>query len=341
MKNSILIICLLHLLLVISCNKDERTIATGTAGDLTWTLNSKGTLTISGTGEIPDYYDSSPPWGPKERITAVVINNGVTYIGNRAFFLCKNLISVTIPSSVTDITHDAFEGCFSLISIDVDNSNNVYCSENGILFAHAKASLIRYPGGKTDAHYTIPNSVTVIYSNAFDYCCSLTSITIPNSARYIYSGAFEGCSGLTSITIPNSVTYIGYQAFKDCRGLTSVTIGNSVISIGSSAFEDCRSLTSITIPNSVTHIEYYAFAYCRSLTSVTIGNSVTYIRDAAFGGCYNITEIINKSVTPQVIEASVFGGVISTCTLRVPAASLEAYRTARNWKNFENIVAIE
>ena len=100
----------------------------------------------------------------------------------------------------------------------------------------------------------LPNTITSIYSYAFQNCYGLTSVTIPNSVTSIVEGAFGGCSGLTSVTIPNSVTSIGSYAFNECSGLTSVTIGNSVTSIGQGAFYACSRLTSVTIPNSVTSI---------------------------------------------------------------------------------------
>ena len=285
---------------------------------------TKTTLLIYPTGKTGDY----------------TIPNSIIEIRERTFANCIGLTAITIPNSVISIGRNAFERCTGLASINVDNSNTVYCSEDGVLFDKTKTTLIQYPAGKTGA-YTIPNSVTFIY-DAFTYCTGLTSVTIPNSVIDIGSWSFQGCTGLTSVTIPNSVKNIWISAFDGCSNLTSVTIGNSVSFIGMHAFKDCHGLTSITIPNSVTSINYGAFSNCHSLTSVTIGNSVKDINDVAFGGCYNLNEIINKSVTPQIIEANVYGLVnISVCTLRVPAASLDAYRNARNWRNFGNIVAIE
>ena len=107
----------------------------------------------------------------------------------------------------------------------------------------------------------------------------------------IYSSAFGYCSSLTSITIPDSVTSIGDEAFSKCSGLTSVTIGNSVTNIGQWAFYSCSNLTSITIPDSVTSIGYEAFCYCSSLTSITIPDSVTSIGYSAFFGCSSLTNI--------------------------------------------------
>ena len=214
---------------------------------------------------------SSYPYNDGVMFTSVTIPQNVTYngtnysvtsIGNRAFYDCSSLTSITIPNSVTSIGEYAFYDCYSLTSI------------------------------------TIPNSVTSIGESAFYDCSSLTSITIPNSVTSIGNSAFEDCSSLTSITIPNGVTSIGNRAFSYCSSLTSITIPNSVTSIGNSAFSRCSSLTSITIPNGVTSIGEYAFHYCTSLTSITIPNSVTSIGNSAFRNCSSLAFItIPNSVT--------------------------------------------
>ena len=243
-------------------------VASGTCGaegdNLTWTLDSEGTLTISGTGKMTDHiYNSSAAWdSSRSSIKSVIISDGVTSIGEAAFSCCDNLTSVTIGNSVTSIGGYAFLDCDSLTSV------------------------------------TIPDSVTSIGSDAFSSCSSLTSVTIPDSVTSIGSDAFFNCSSLTSVTIPDSVTSIGSDSFSGCRSLTSVTIPDSVTSIGDRAFYDCSSLTSVTIPDSVTSIGGYAFYDCRSLTSVTIGSGVTSIGDYAFSDCYSLTSVtIGSGVT--------------------------------------------
>ena len=215
--------------------------------EVTWELSEDGTLTISGT-DMPDYIGNAAPWSSnKSSIMKVVINDGVTNIGDKAFYDYPYLRSVNISNSVTSIGYLAFA-----------------------------RSVVR--------SIAIPNSVTSIGNSAFSRCSGLTSVTIPNSVTSIGDSAFYGCSGLTSVTIPNSVTGIGKRSFMNCSGLTSVTIPNSVTSIGDYAFADCSSLTSVTIPNSVTSIGEEAFYDCSGLTSVTIPNSVTSIGGYAFYG---------------------------------------------------------
>ena len=255
--------------------------------NLTWKLYADGTLNISGAGAMKDYdYDNnpSPASQKKDSVKKVVIEDGVTSIGNSAFFYCTSLTSITIPNSVTSIEPYAFYNCNSLTSI------------------------------------TIPNSVTSIGNFAFSDCSSLTSITIPDSVTSIGNYAFAYCEGLTSITIPDSVTSIGAYAFSYCSSLTSITIPDSVTSIGNGAFDNCSSLTSITISDRVTSIKPYAFSYCSSLTSITIPNSVTSIENFAFSKCSSLTNItIPDSVTS--IGSSAFNGCSSLQTISLSCKS--------------------
>ena len=290
--------------------------AEGDGSNLTWTLDSEGVLTISGTGAMKDYafYSNKAPWSYQE-IRSAVIDNGVTSIGDYAFCHCDYLASVIIPNSVTSIGDSAF----------------VYSSLTSV---------------------TIPSSVTSIGGSAFRGCSSLTSVTIPSSVTSIGGSAFQRCSSLTSVTIPDSVTSIGDHAFYDCTSLTSVTIPNSVTSIGGYAFRKCTSLTGIwvaegsshyssdafgvlfnkdkttlvqcpgafaayTIPNSVTSIDDGAFCECTSLKSVTIPDGVTSIGVDAFGGCASLISMtIPDSVTS--IGDNAFAGCRSLTSITIP-----------------------
>ena len=127
-----------------------------------------------------------------------VIPNSVTNIGERAFWYCSGLTSITIPNSVTNIGERAFQNCSGLTSIDVDSENPNYASYNGVLFSKDMTLLIQCPEGFSGS-FVIPNSVTNISDYAFWYCSGLTNITIPNSVTNIGEQAFSGCSGLTSV----------------------------------------------------------------------------------------------------------------------------------------------
>ena len=223
-------------------------------------------------------------------LIGVTISEGVTSIGDMAFYGCISLKSINIPNSLTSIGEMAFINCDSLTSV------------------------------------TLPDGVISIGKSAFEECDSLTSVTIPNSVISIGNWAFSKCIGLTNITIGNGVTSIGVGAFSDCGSLNisvdsdnknysdidgvlfnknkteiiayakdeiqpEYTIPNGVTSIGGRAFCYCDSLTSITMPDSVTSIGDSAFAYCDSLTSVIIPNSVTSIGNSEFSDCDSLTNV--------------------------------------------------
>lgn len=257
----------------------ETTSHGGKCGDnLTWTLDGNGTLTISGTGAMEDYqrdgttFSSAPPWyANREKISKVVIQAGVTSIGDHAFYQCSKLASVTIPKGVTNIGKFTFYECSSLTSV------------------------------------TIPKGVMSIGMAVFDGCTSLSSVTIPEGVTSIGISAFGGCSGLTSITLPVSVTSIGGGAFAGCTGLTSIIISEGVTSIGEGAFWDCSSLTGVIIPEGVTEIEENTFRMCSSLTSITLPESMTAIGDYAFWDCTGLTSITIPAAVTSIGQSAFFG----------------------------------
>ena len=332
--SGLLVLCLIFSLLPVSAFAD--TAKSGTCGDnLTWTLQD-GVLTISGTGNMKNYsmqkvndkYITTAPWGEYyDTIKSVVIEAGVTSIGDYAFYKCSSLASVTIPDSVTSIGSSAFSFCSSLASVTIPDS--VTTIGDWAFYNCSSLTSVTIPDSVTSigssvfyncsslASVTIPDSVTSIGERAFCDCSSLASVTIPDSVTSIGSSAFRGCSSLASVTIPDSVTSIGGGAFCDCSSLASVTIPNGVTSIGGSVFYGCSSLASVTIPNSVTSIGNSAFYGCSSLASVTIPDSVTSIGDYAFSGCSSLASMtIPDSVTS--IGSSAFRGCSSLASVTIP-----------------------
>ena len=237
----------------------------GTCGqDLTWILDDQGTLTISGTGGMEDYKNSTlTPWyAYAEQIYRVVIAPGATHVGTSAFSGCSNLTSIELPDGIVSIGGAAFSGCGSLADI------------------------------------VLPESVTGIGNRAFEECTSLTDITVPKNVTELGNYVFYGCSGLTGVTLPKGITKIGVMLFCDCSSLTDITIPDSVTMIDRSAFSGCSGLTSIEIPERVTAIGQGAFADCTGLTGITIPDQVTSIGQSAFTGCTGLTEItVPASVT--------------------------------------------
>lgn len=278
--------------------------------NLTWTLDDDGTLAISGTGDMTDFERHSDiPWeNEKKSITKIVIEDGVTSIGKLAFEYCDNLERVTIPQSVNKIGDDAIYSCDNLLSIEVDENNEAYMSDDGILFNKAKTLIVCYPAKKENTSYEIPDSVTCIEWGAFSECKNLESIHIPDSVKEVGGFAFEECSNLTSLTIPDGVTKINYGMAAECEKLASIKFPDSINSIayyvidGTAYYNDPSNwkddvlfvdkclmeahkdaqLGNYQIPDGTLTIADEAFYTCEGLTGVSIPESVTSIGTYAF-----------------------------------------------------------
>ena len=273
-----------------------------------------------------------------KEITDLVIPNGVTSIGNYAFWYCYGLTSVTIPNSVTSIGDETFMGCSDLASLTIGNGVTSI-GKRAIFGCSGLNSIIVESGNEKYDSRNNCNAIIETATNNLILGCKNT--VIPNGLISIGTDAFYLCSDLTSITIPNSVTSIGTEAFASCSGLTSVTIPNSVTTIGDGAFESCSGLTSVTVSNSVTSIGGCAFWYCSSLTSVTIGSGVTSIGVDAFADCSELTDVYCYAENVPSTNSDAFrNSYVEYATLYVPESSVATYKATGPWSGFGNIVAL-
>lgn len=204
------------------------TVASGSCGsNVKWTLDSAGTLTISGTGEMGYYNQEKRPWySQRANIKSVVVEEGVTELVHSAFMGCTGLTSVTLPNGLKEISSrmfsgctslaavnipesaswiglEAFENCDALKTITVDGGNPICRSVDGILFNKDMTSLLCYPAGRTQTSYKVPDGVKTIDDHAFSGNDYLTALTIPDSVETIIDNSVEGCDGLTDLYIDN------------------------------------------------------------------------------------------------------------------------------------------
>lgn len=237
-------------------------IASGTCGtNATWTLDSDGLLTVSGSGEMANY--SSPdsygpaPWAADHLgdIKSVIIGGGITSIGSSAFEGCWQLSFLDIQEDVTRIESSAFYMCSGLKEI------------------------------------ILPDSITRIGSMAFWNCSGLETIKLPENLNDLGSSVFQNCTSLESITLPGSLKTVTNITFDSCSSLKRVDITYGVESINSNAFSNCDALQEILFPSSLKTIGSWAFSNCFSLASVEIPASVSSIGDSAFAGCTKLSSI--------------------------------------------------
>ena len=244
---------------------------TGACGSqLTWTLYKDGLLIITGTGVMDDLSETEKPWTSEQTsVHKVLIQDGVTSIGEKAFSQCESLTEVYLPNSLTKIGASAFEGCTSLQSIRLPvrvssigdyafsdceslsafqlapDSPAFSVSEDGVLFTRDRKTLVCYPAGKTVSSYQVPFATVEIGVGAFRGCANLSEILIPDSVTKINDTAFLFCSGLTEVILPNHLQCLNYMAFAGCDGLAR-----------------------LSVPLALTHVEPYVFYGCTRLTDI-------------------------------------------------------------------------
>ncbi len=244
------------------------------AGGLAWKLTKAGTLTVSGQGAMPDYSSvAEQPWSEHgSQIRKVVIEEGVTRIGNSAFWDC-GVIGVEIPSSVTAIGNNAFYNS-SIISVTVP-SNVKSIGDSAFCKCQNLSSV------------TVCEGVETIGQNAFRACTSLDAIALPSSIQEVGAAAFFQCTALKNATFaPGSVQVkMGDNIFTECHWLMGVTLPAKIDCISEGMFQNCHMLAGVEIPQGTESIKGSAFASCSGFTTVVIPDSVTTIGIAAFANC--------------------------------------------------------
>ena len=259
-------------------------VASGKCGDsASWKLDADGVLTITGAGPMADY-GAYGPWyiAHLTDIKKVVVQEGVTTIGDHAFANLSYVTSVTIPSSITSIGAHAFEKCRLGGAVTLPEGLTAIGD-----FAFSGSGM---------ASLTLPESLRTIGNSAFLFC-SLRELTIPDGVTSIGTGAFYNAS-LTSVKLPASGVTLGDSLFQECENLTDVTLPADLTVIGPSMFENCGSLKNVTIPSGVTHIGNAAFAACEALPEIRLPDGMEALGSEAFVGCRAVTKVyIPRSLT--------------------------------------------
>lgn len=273
-------------------------IASTEASDVTeyglkWELDTHGTLTISGNGDIGNFFlTSSSHWLLyKDDIVNVVLEEGITRIGDFAFYGCTSLVNISIPTTIISIGRDI------LYNTALYNDSNNWVS--GVLYID---DYLIATNSNIEPNYVIKSGIKVIADYAFNFCEEITNVIIPNSVNLIGNYAFNSCSNLINITVGNGVSKIGDNAFNECMSLINIDVDNNnqyFCSENGVLFNKDKNVliyyptgkkdTSYTVPNTVVNINDNAFKWCSDLTSITMPNSIKSIGTHAFydTGYYN------------------------------------------------------
>ena len=305
-------------------------------GNLTWEISDSGMLSISGTGEMKDYSETSPaPW-PKEEVTGVEIQAGVTSIGSYAFAGCYRMLSANISGTVDTINDHAFSGCLALSRADLSDDLVVlgpYAFENckKLESFDVGGCLLRLEDGVFDGCTALKNvqlhEVMEIGAAAFRSCSSLQKLDAPcvlsigddafngctalknvqlHEVMEIGAAAFRSCSSLQKLDAP-CVLSIGDDAFNGCSALETITFAKQLSSFGVRSFYNCTSLTKINIPDSVTVIPQQAFYQCTSLNSIWLPDSVTTVEEEAFKLCRSAATIRLSNRLASIGQGAFYG----------------------------------
>lgn len=337
---------------------------------------NNGVVTINGNGAIKEGTSQSNTrwhggWN-KASIDTVIITKGITKIGMdefngfenlvdveiantiqeieySAFNRCRSLESIELSSSVNSIENYAFNNCNKLKNIDVNINNKTFCSENGILFTKDKRTLIKYPDGKEELNYKIPDFVTIIGHSAINND-NLVAVEIGNNVNAIETNGISGCINLNTVSIPVEVVKIKEGNFAYCENLQNINVDTnnsnyssengvlftkdktkiikypsgknnaeyiipqSVITIGEYCFENAKELKNVKITSNVLNIEYSAFSQS-GLDNITIPSNVQNISEYSLSYCDDLSKVVflNNNVTIEDTAFSHSSNVVIYC----------------------------
>lgn len=283
-------------------------------GDDVWFTfdDSTGTATISGTGDMWDYYENGydytnkyqNPFIGKSGIKKIIVENGVTTIGNyllQGYNNKDSIEEVRIEGNITKIGNYAFDNCSNLAKINFKEGINEigrYAFENcekleTVVLPDTVKTLGKYCFSRCYAlsKLSLSNSLKDIPERAFLYCQNIDGVLLPEKLESIGDGAFCGCSSIQEIVFPASIKSMGEISFADCEKLENVVFEEGVTgNLSFQMFRECNKLESIVVPKSITSIEVQAFLDCKNLATVVVMGNTTRVSNP-FEQCPNLRTI--------------------------------------------------
>lgn len=229
----------------------------------------------------------------------------ITTIWNDIFAYSEDITSIEFGKNVDFFSPNIFKDCINLENIYVSEDNEFFNSVDGILFSEDGKSIVRYPNGRKNKSYTIPEAITAIGDYAFGYCENLENVKIHDNVTEIGCNAFSHCSALTTIKIPDGVKNLAAYSFYGCTNLESAVIGNGVEEISSRVFSECSSLNDISFGTGLKRLGTVAFADCTGITHIELPYGLEEIGAYAFENCTNLVSI-TLPVTVTLVSSSAF-----------------------------------
>lgn len=262
------------------------------------------TLTISGTGAMPDFNfpeGNLAPWWNYEalgmltsfgnfklegELKKVVIKDGVTNVSNYALFFLPAATQITLPESVTSIGRYGIALCAKLKGISLPKAVTAI-GDFGL-------------AGNSFTAVSLPDGLQALGRGAFDACASLSGMTLPAAITAVPDKCFNDCTKLLTVDYKGEVTAIGERAFEGCKSLTKAPIPAAVTALGNSAFNGCIALTDVTLPGGVTAIPDACFQGCTALADMKLPATVTSVGHNAFTGCKALKDVRCYGAPPTV-----------------------------------------
>lgn len=335
-KLGILISLMILVLLAVATTAGAETYTGSYGSSITWTVDTTAqTLTLAGTGEIPgSKYSASRPWDTyAKNIQTVVVGEGITKIGNSAFYKLTNMRRLEISSTVSYIAYNGdmpkWEGIYvgifptsshAVKEITVAAGNPYLRMDDGVLVSSETANgapdrVIYCPAGRTKASYALPDAITQIDEYAFRNNEYLQQVTMGNDVTYLGKYAFSGCTGLKSVTLSAGLTEIPERAFEKCESLLSITVPEGVVSLGNYAFSNCTALSNVSLPGTLTSFGSGCFSSTKNIQEVVLGEGLETIPDSLFASCTKLTKVTLPSTLKTIGERAFFNCSLADVTL--------------------------
>lgn len=267
----------------------------------------------------------------------------ITEIPSNQFYNHDNLITIQLPKNLNSIGGSAFENCDNLQDVTFPGTLRTiesYAFRNCPSIEH-----VVIPEGVTSiGNYAFHNNTDNTWNDLtqqYEYTCKLQSVSLPSTLISMGNYAFAYNPNLKTVTMADGITTIGNYTFRNCYALTDLRLPATLQTINSYAFQNCQKLQNLTLPEGLQNLGYYSFYGCDSLTAVELPSTLQSIGYYAFGYCYKLKSIISKNVIPLALSDCLIGSEYdSQCTLYVPNISVNTYRAAPYWMNFQ-IVGID